>query len=500
MSPALLEVHHLSKRFGATQALADVSLSFRAGAVHAIVGENGAGKSTLVNLIGGVHTPDQGEIVLDGRPVRLRSPHDALTRGVGFVHQEIALCPHLSVAENVFMARLEGRRGLLDLSALAAAAAELLGQFDSHVDPRARAGDLSVSQQQVVEIVKALSSDCKVIIFDEPTAALTESEAERLFRIVEALRARGLAVLYISHRLGEIFRVCDEVSVLRDGQLIATVPVAEVTQQQLVSRMVGRELADIYPPKARAPGQPVLEVEGLSCAGRFQDVSFTARAGEILGVAGLVGSGRTEVARTVCGLYRASGGQVRLAGVPLHPASYREAIRRGVVYLTEDRKTEGLFQDMSLSANVSVLDLEAVASRTLIDRGAEERLARKAMAEMAIKAPGPASKVGSLSGGNQQKVLIAKLLTVAPRVLFMDEPTRGIDVGAKAHIYQTLRALAERGLAVVVISSELPEIVGLCDRVVVMGEGRVRGTLEPDRIDEQRIIGLACLETAAARA
>jgi ribose transport system ATP-binding protein len=500
MSVPQLEVRHLSRRFGATQALEDVSLAFRAGAVHAVVGENGAGKSTLVNLIGGVHLPDQGEILLEGTATRLRSPHDALVRGIGFVHQEIALCPHVTVAENVFMAQLEGRRGWLDLAALQARAAELLGQFDAHVDPRDLVGDLSVSQQQVVEIVKALSVNCKVLIFDEPTAALTEPEAERLFRIIEALRARGLAIIYISHRMAEIFRVCDEVTVLRDGRRISTGPVAEVTQQQLVSRMVGRELADIYPAKAGGTGAPVLEVTGLACAGRFRDVSFTVHAGEILGFAGLVGSGRTEVARTVCGIHRKTAGEIRVGGEPLEAQSYRDAIRRGVVYLTEDRKTEGLFLEMSLAANVSVLDLEAVAAHTLIDRGAEEALAARAMEGMAIKAAGPGAKVGSLSGGNQQKVLIAKLLTVAPRVLFMDEPTRGIDVGAKAHIYRTLRQLAARGLALVVISSELPEIIGLCDRVVVMSEGRLRGTLEREAIDEQTIIGLACLEAGAARA
>ncbi len=497
MNPVLLEVRHLSKRFAATQALDDVSLKFRAGTVHAVVGENGAGKSTLVNLIGGVHLPDRGEVLLEGEPVRFRSPHDAMARGIGFVHQEIALCPHISVAENVFMAQLEGRRWI-DFSRLHARAAELLGQFEAHVDPRAAVGELSVSQQQVVEIVKALTMNCKVIIFDEPTAALTEPEAERLFRIIEALRARGLAIIYISHRLAEIFRICDEVTVLRDGRFIATSPAAEVTQQQLVGRMVGRELADIYPPKAGAPGATVLEVEGLSCDGRFRGVSFSVRAGEILGFAGLVGSGRTEVARTVCGILRKTAGTVRVGGEILNAQTYRDAIRRGVVYLTEDRKTEGLFLEMSLAANLSVLDLEAVAARTLIDHGAEDALAERAMGQMAIKAAGPGAKVGSLSGGNQQKVLIAKLLTVAPRVLFMDEPTRGIDVGAKAHIYQTLRGLAGRGLAVVVISSELPEVIGLCDRVVVMNEGRVRGTLERDAIDERTIIGMACLDEARA--
>ncbi|HET9597925.1 MAG TPA: sugar ABC transporter ATP-binding protein [Anaeromyxobacteraceae bacterium] len=499
MTPTL-EVRHLSKRFAATQALEDVSLSFHAGKVHAVVGENGAGKSTLMNLIAGVHQPDAGALLLEGAPVRFRSPHDALSRGIGFVHQEMALCQHVSVAENVFMAQVDGGRSLIDFRELQARAAGLLAQFGAHVDPRSKVGDLSVSQQQVVEIVKALSMRCKVIIFDEPTASLNEQEAARLFEIVTQLRARGLCVLYISHRLVEIFRICDEVSVLRDGKLVGTGPVAEVTQRGLVERMVGRELADIYPAKATRRGAPVLEVDGLSSGKLFAGVSFTARAGEIVGFAGLVGSGRTEVARTVCGLCRRTAGTVRVQGQPLDARSYRDAIDRGVVYLTEDRKTEGLFLEMSLASNVSVMDLDAVATHGLIDRAAEEGLASRSMGEMAIKAAGPAAKVGSLSGGNQQKVLISKLLSVSPRVVFMDEPTRGIDIGAKAHIYRALRALAESGVAVIVISSELPEVVGLCDRVVVMNEGRVCGEIEGAGVGEQAIMSMACLESAEARA
>ncbi len=371
MTPAILEVRHVKKRFMATQALDDVSLSFHPGVVHAVVGENGAGKSTLMNLIGGVHQPDEGEILLEGTPVRFASPHDAMARGIGFVHQEIALCQHISVAENIHMARVDERRGLrrglIDFRRLHASASALLARFGAHVDPRARTGDLSVSQQQVVEIVKALSMNCKVMIFDEPTASLNEQEAERLFAIIATLREQGLCILYISHRLAEIFQACDQVSVLRDGRLIDTNPVNAVTQSQLVGRMVGRELADIYPAKSTVPGAPVLEVRGLSSGKRFHDVSFTVRAGEILGFAGLVGSGRTEVARAVCGLLERSAGTVTVAGEPLEPRSYRDAILRGVVYLTEDRKTEGLFLERSLASNISVMDLGAVASRRLID-------------------------------------------------------------------------------------------------------------------------------------
>ncbi len=493
----ILEVRRIRKRFLATQALDDVSLSFGRGTVHAIVGENGAGKSTLMNLVGGVHQPDEGEILLEGSPVVFKSPHDAMSRGIGFVHQEIALCQHISVAENVFMAELgDARRGIIDFRSLHAKAASLLEQFGTEVSPQARVGDLSVSQQQVVEIVKALSMNCKVIIFDEPTASLTEQETERLFAIIAALKARGLCVLYISHRLSEIFRICDEVSVLRDGRLVRTAAVAGIDQAALMSSMVGRDLADIYPPKARPAsiGEPVLEVEGLAADRMFAGLSFDLRRGEILGFAGLVGSGRTEAARTICGLYRRSAGTVRLLGESIHPASYREAIDRGLVYLTEDRKTEGLFLEMSIASNISVMGLSAVSPGGLVDPKAEGRLAERFMASMAVKAAGPTAKARSLSGGNQQKVLISKLLSVSPKVVFMDEPTRGIDVGAKTHIYATLRRLAEEGVGVVVISSELPEIIGLCDRVVVMNEGRMCGLLEGEAICEREIISKACLE------
>lgn len=497
MDTTILEVRHIRKRFLATQALDDVSLSFRRGTVHAIVGENGAGKSTLMNLVGGVHQSDEGEILLEGSPVVFKSPHDAMSRGIGFVHQEIALCQHISVAENVFMAQLgDSQRGIINFRSLQAKAASLLEQFETHVNPQEKVGDLSVSQQQVVEIVKALSMNCKVIIFDEPTASLTEQETDRLFSIIANLKARGLCVLYISHRLSEIFRICDEVSVLRDGRLVRTVPVSGIDQAELMSSMVGRDLADIYPPKARpeAIGEAVLEVEGLASGRLFSGISFVLRRGEILGFAGLVGSGRTEVARTICGLYRRSAGSVRILGDTINPATYREAIDRGLVYLTEDRKTEGLFLEMSIASNISVMGLSAVSPGGLVDSKAESHLAEEFMESMSIKAAGPAAKARSLSGGNQQKVLISKLLSVSPKVVFMDEPTRGIDVGAKTQIYTTLRRLANEGVGVVVISSELPEIIGLCDRVVVMNEGRMCGLLAGEDICEQKIISKACME------
>jgi len=497
MEMPVLEVRNISKRFGATHALRGVSVAFFPGTVHAVVGENGAGKTTLMNLVGGVHQPDDGEILLDGARVKFASPNDALRRGVGFVHQEITLCQHLSVAENVFMHSLnESARPLVPFPDLYARTRELLADFDAHssIDPRRIVGALSVSQQQVVEIVKALSVNCRVIIFDEPTAALTESETEALFRIVARLKEKGIAVIYISHRLAEIYRIADTVTVLRDGVLIDTRPVAERDQIGLVHSMVGRELKDIYPSKsAGASAEALLEVRGLSLEGEFEDVSFTLHRGEILGFAGLVGSGRTEVARTVCGLYRRTAGEVFLEGQRLSLRSYKDAIRHGIVYLTEDRAKEGLFLDMSVAANISVISLDGVARLNLIQRRKELALAQRFVTDMQIKVAGLSSRLRSLSGGNQQKVLVAKLLTVSPTVVLMDEPTRGIDVGAKTQIYHLLRRLATEGVGVMMISSELPEVVGVCDRVVVMYEGRMCGVLEGDRINEKSIIQMACL-------
>jgi ribose transport system ATP-binding protein len=504
MAIPVLEVRGIKKRFFATQALDGVSISLAPGMVHAVLGENGAGKSTLMNVIGGVYQPDEGEIYLEGVKTLLRSPNDALRLGIGFVHQEIALCQHISVAENIFMPSSQGS-SLIDFRSIYRTTTTLLADFESHshIDPRQKVRELSVSQQQVIEIVKALSLKCKVIIFDEPTAALTESETEVLFRIIATLKKKGIGILYISHRLAEIFRIADTVTVLRDGCLIDTRPVAEMDQFSLTSLMVGRELRDIYPAKApaRAVGAPapetLLEVEGLSLRGEFEDVSFSLRKGEILGFAGLVGSGRTEVARTICGLYARSGGRVVLLGKELKVAEYRDAIRAGIVYLTENRAQEGLFLELSVAKNVSVMDLDQVARRKIIRRKKESGLAERFVREMLIKVSSVAQRVNSLSGGNQQKVLISKLLAIGPKVVIMDEPTRGIDIGAKAQVYHLLRRLASEGIGVIMISSELPEVVGVCDRVAVMYEGRICGILEESEINEQSIIRMACLNADA---
>jgi ribose transport system ATP-binding protein len=494
MAGPILEVRGISKRFFATQALDGVSLEVFPGSVHAVVGENGAGKSTLMNVIGGIYQPDEGEIFLEGVKVLVRTPDDALRMGIGFVHQEIALCQHISVAENIFMPAIRGG-GLVNFKDIHERTKKLLADFEvhGHIDPRQKVRELGVSQQQVIEIVKALSVNCKILIFDEPTAALTESETEVLFRIIGTLKKKGIGILYISHRLAEIYRIADTVTILRDGCLIETAPVASMDQVALVNRMVGRDLKDIYPAKEASLGESILEVRGLSNDGLFQDVSFTLRRGEILGFAGLVGSGRTEVARTICGLLRKTAGSVFLGDEKLEFRDYRDAIKKGIVYLTENRALEGLFLEMSIAKNVSVMDLGLVSRFSLIRAKAENALAERYTGEMQIKLASVTQKANSLSGGNQQKVLISKLLSVAPKVVIMDEPTRGIDIGAKAQIYHLLRALASRGIGVIMISSELPEVIGTCDRVAVMYEGRICDVLEGKDVNEQAIIQRACL-------
>ena len=488
----ILEVRNISKRFPGTQALAGVSLALHAGSIHAVVGENGAGKSTLMNVIAGVYQPEGGSVLIDGAEVKIANPYAAQKLGVGFVHQEIALCQHLTVAENIFMSTInDANRLLVNMSEYNRRAADLLSAFGANINPRQRASQLRISQQQVVEIAKALSLNCRVIILDEPTAALTEAETEALFTIVRRLRDTGIGVLYISHRMREVFNNCDTITILRDGHLIDTVLTADTSTSAVVDKMVGRALSDLYPPKL--PGEPgqgqvMLEVRGLASHGDFADVSFQLHRGEILGFFGLMGAGRSEVAKTICGLQERTAGEILLHGTPVRIGSYRDAIERGIVYLTEDRKTEGLFLPMSMRNNISAIDLRSISTRSILDPKRETARAEKYLSLLGIRATGILQKVGSLSGGNQQKVLIGKLLSVEPKILLMDEPTRGIDVGAKSEIHKLLRELAQAGIGVIVISSELPEVIGLCDRILVMHEGQSRGIIEGRAASEEMVI------------
>jgi ribose transport system ATP-binding protein len=491
-SPPLLELVDIAKSFGAVRALRSGRFELQAGEIHALAGENGAGKSTLMNIIDGILQPDSGSIRIDGQLVRIDSPAAAQCLGIGFVHQEIALCADISVAENIFMAETaRSRRKLMGGANLIERAAEVLAPL-AEIDPRLPAGRLSISQQQLVEIAKALTLDCRILILDEPTAALTEHEAQKLFGIMRRLADRGMGIIYISHRMAEIFQNCDRVTVMRDGQHIRTDRTRDVTSSDVVNAMVGRELDALYPPKLSGPrGREILSVSNLTDR-RFRDVSFALHKGEILGFAGLIGAGRSEIARGITRLEGNARGDVRLNGEAVVLRDYADCIAKGIVYLSEDRKGDGVFLDLSIAANVAALDLSRIAGRRgVIDRQRETEQAERIGASLKLKAASMAHRVASLSGGNQQKVALAKLLAVEPTVLFLDEPTRGVDVGAKAEIHSILRKLADQGVGVAVISSEMPELIGLCDRVLVVSEGCISGELSGANLTETNIMTLA---------
>ncbi len=496
----ILRISNLSKSFGPVKALRGIDFELRKGEIQAIAGENGAGKSTLMNVIDGILQPDSGQIVLDGKPVKISSPTMAQQLGIGFVHQEIALCPDVSVAENIFMAKTNiSRSWLMDYKKLERDAVDVFRQL-SDIDPSVLVKNLSISNQQLVEIAKALTLDCRILILDEPTAALTESEARTLFGIMRNLADQGISIIYISHRMVEIFDNCDRVSVFRDGQHIVTRNVADIQPGDVVNAMVGRVIDDLYPKKQGTPSDEViLDVRNLTEATRFRDISFTLNKGEILGIAGLIGAGRSEIAKAICKLEGDASGQVWLNGEELRLRNYQDSIAKGMVYLSEDRKGDGVFLELPIAANVSALKLEQVANGLgLIQLAAETGQAEALGRKLNLKCGSLSDPVSSLSGGNQQKVALAKMLSVNPRLIFLDEPTRGVDVGAKSEIHRILRDLANEGVGIVVISSELPELIGVCDRVLVVREGRISGQVTGDKMTEENIMHLASIAEVQA--
>ncbi|WP_217358952.1 sugar ABC transporter ATP-binding protein [Ruegeria sp. HKCCA4707] len=502
MRDVILKIENLSKSFGPVKALRGANFELKKGEIHAIAGENGAGKSTLMNVIDGILQPDSGDIVLDGKAVKISSPTMAQQLGIGFVHQEIALCPDVSVAENIFMATTNvSRSWLMDYKKLEREAVDVFRQL-SDIDPSVLVKNLSISNQQLVEIAKALTLDCRILILDEPTAALTETEAQTLFGIMRNLADQGISIIYISHRMVEIFDNCDRVSVFRDGQHIVTNDVADIQPSDVVNAMVGRVIDNLYPDKAAEGAiseETVLKVKGLSEATRFQDVSFELKKGEILGIAGLIGAGRSEIVKGICQLQGDVTGDVWLNGEKLALRNYQDSIAKGMVYLSEDRKGDGVFLDMSIASNVSALKVEQVAGPLgMIRTGTEEAQAEALGRKLNLKCGSLSDPVSSLSGGNQQKVAIAKMLSVNPRLIFLDEPTRGVDVGAKSEIHKILRDLANDGVGIVVISSELPELIGVCDRVLVVREGRISGQVTGDEMTEENIMHLASVPDAQA--
>jgi rhamnose transport system ATP-binding protein len=490
MSETLLALAGVSKSFGAVAALRDVRLELRAGEAHALVGENGAGKSTVVRILAGVTAPDTGMVLLVGAPVSFSGPADARAAGIAVIYQEPTLFPDLSVAENIFMGRqpLRGNGKLdrrIDHAHMRQRAHALFERLGVELDPERPARGLSIADQQLVEIAKAISFDARVLVMDEPTAALSGVEVERLFSVARSLRDGGAAVLFISHRLDEVFALCQRVTVLRDGAWVSTDPIDAMTPEMMVRRMVGRDISSLFPKQQTDIGEVVLNVTGLSRRGAFSDVSFSVRSGEIVALAGLVGAGRTEVVRAVFGIDRYDRGTVRVNGRPLPPGRPAAAIAAGLALVPEDRRQQGLVMELSVERNATLVRRWALAMLGLLRPGAERRDASAWTKRLQVKAGRLSDAVSTLSGGNQQKVVLAKWLATAPRVLFVDEPTRGIDVGTKAEVHRLLSELAGQGVAVVMISSELPEVLGMADRVLVMHEGRlVREIARADATEE----------------
>jgi ribose transport system ATP-binding protein len=489
----LLRLAHITKRFPGVLALDDVSFDLRRGEVHAVCGENGAGKSTLMKIISGQYTADEGSLVYKGRERHFTSSLDAQAAGIAIIHQELNLVPHLSVAENIFLAR-EPRRGIfVDRAKLRADAQRCLDRLGVDIAPGTLVRTLSVAQRQMVEIAKALSLDAEVLIMDEPTSSLTESETTQLFRIIHELRRGGVGVIYISHRLDEMTGIVDRVTVMRDGRYVSTDVFHDTTIDRIVARMVGRSLEDKFPPRTSTPtGELLLSVERLTRTNVFGPISFTLRRGEILGFAGLMGAGRTEVARAIFGADPLDGGTVRLGSETLAIRSPIDAIRHGIAYLSEDRKANGLSINMPVASNITLANMDAVSNRFGFIRFAEESaVAQRYVDQLGIRTPSVRQIARNLSGGNQQKVVISKWLFRDSRVLFFDEPTRGIDVGAKYAIYELLDRLAAQGIGVVMISSELPEILGMTDRVAVFHEGELATILETRQTSQEEIMHYA---------
>jgi rhamnose transport system ATP-binding protein len=491
-APPLLVVDHASKSFGAVRALEDGWIELRRGEAHGLVGENGAGKSTLVKILAGVHRPDGGRVLMDGAEVVFDTTAQSHAAGIAIIFQEPTLFPDLTVAENVFIGAQPLRSGRrIDVRRMRRETELLFEQLGVKLNPDRIARGLSIADQQIVEIAKALSADARVIVMDEPTAALTQTEVERLFRVVETLRARGAAVLFISHRLDEVFALCQRVTVMRDGRHVLTEPIAETSTQKLIHAMVGRDLDALFPKEVAEVGATVLKVDRLTREGEFTDVSFEVRAGEIVALAGLVGAGRSEVARAIFGIDRADAGGVEVHGRKLPPASPNAAMAAGIGFVPEDRRQQGLVMPISIERNMALASLDRLRRFLLIPRLSERRFASEWATRLQLRYGRLSDPASSLSGGNQQKIVLAKWLARQPSLLIVDEPTRGIDVGTKAEVHRLLSDLAGEGVAILMISSELPEVLGMADRVIVLFEGRVAAEFTRDEADEVSIMRAA---------
>ena len=492
-SPYILEMRNVSKTFPGVKALDQINLRVKRGSVHALMGENGAGKSTLMKILYGIYIPDEGgELILDDKPFKPGRPIDAIRRGLTMVPQEISPAANLTIADNFYLGReITKGKFFLNQKAMNEQASAILKELGVPMDVTEKMSDVSVAKAQLVAIATAVSNDAKVIIMDEPTAALTQSETVALFKVIESLRKKGVSMVYISHRMEEIFELCDRITVLRDGSYIGVKNIPETNMNEIVKMMIGREIGERYPSRNVKIGKEVLKVKELTRKGTFHDVNFSVRAGEVLGVSGLMGAGRTEIMQAIFGNLSYESGTIEIDGKEVKISNPRQAMEHGIGFITEDRKTEGLMLDKSIRENISLCNLRRISKSSVISREAEKNMVAEAIKDLHIKCFGSYHECNNLSGGNQQKVVLAKWILTNPKILILDEPTRGVDIGAKKEIYSIINKLAAQGVAIIMVSSELPEVLGMSDNIMVVREGEVRGIISYEEANQERVMTLA---------
>ncbi len=487
-----IEMKGINKAFGSNQVLKDAGFVLEDGEVHALMGENGAGKSTLMKILTGVYTRDAGTVIVDGKEVIYKSPQEAEKAGIVFIYQELNVLFDLTVEENLFMGKeITKGFGICDKKAMRKKAQEAMDKMGVKIPINAVMSDLSVGQQQMVEICKALMVDAKVLIMDEPTAALTQSETEGLFKLIKSLRQKGVSIVYISHRMEEIFELCDRITILRDGTYVGTEKIKDINMDDIVRMMIGREIGERFPARDAKIGKEMLRVEGITKGKTFKDVNFSVKAGEVLGVSGLMGAGRTEIMHAIFGNLPFESGKVFIEGKEVTIKNAREAINAGIGFITEDRKTEGLLLEKSISENIALANLKKISDKSVVKKSKVDELVKKGIDEFRIKCFGPDHECNNLSGGNQQKVVFAKWVYTDPKILILDEPTRGVDIGAKKEIYSVINDLAAKGVAIILVSSELPEVLGMSDRIMVVHEGKITGIIDAKEADQEKVMTLA---------
>lgn len=487
-----IEMKGINKAFGSNQVLKDAGFVLEDGEVHALMGENGAGKSTLMKILTGVYTRDAGTVIVDGKEVIYESPQEAEKAGIVFIYQELNVLFDLTVEENLFMGKeITKGFGICDKKAMRKKAQEAMDKMGVKIPINAVMSDLSVGQQQMVEICKALMVDAKVLIMDEPTAALTQSETEGLFKLIKSLRKKGVSIVYISHRMEEIFELCDRITILRDGTYVGTEKIKDINMDDIVRMMIGREIGERFPARDAKIGKEMLRVEGLTKGKTFKDVNFSVKAGEVLGVSGLMGAGRTEIMHAIFGNLPFESGKIFIEGKEVTIKNAREAINAGIGFITEDRKTEGLLLEKSISENIALANLGKISDKSVVKKSKVDELVKNGIDEFHIKCFGPDHECNNLSGGNQQKVVFAKWVYTDPKILILDEPTRGVDIGAKKEIYSVINDLAAKGVAIILVSSELPEVLGMSDRIMVVHEGKITGIIDAKEADQEKVMTLA---------